>query len=112
MRADVLHELRRFLVANGASVNLARTVDSAALNSIERTYMREVRRHVPCARLIGVPSDLASSAWAEYTRLYCACLVASCALAAPCTVFVSLPNTPELEVCLLRLGRAGVRLLH
>jgi hypothetical protein len=108
-----LHGMRRFLLANGASMNLARTVDAAALDSMERTYMREVRRHVPGARLIGVPSDLPSSEWAEYTRRYCACLVAGGALAAPCTVFVSLPGTPELEVCLLRLDRAGrVRLLR
>jgi hypothetical protein len=114
MRVDTeLHDLRRFLLANGASANLTRTVDTAALNSMESTYMREVRRHVPGARLIGAPSDLPSSAWAEYTRRYCACLVAGGALAAPCTVFVSLPDAPELAVCLLRLDREGrVRLLH
>lgn len=85
----------------------AQTVDAALLDSMERTYMREVRRHVHCARLIGVPSDLGPSAWVEYTRLYCAYLVATWALAAPCTVFVALPDTPELEVCLLRLDGAG-----
>ncbi len=113
MRDTELHALRRFLLANGASVNLERTVDAVVLNSLESTYMREVRRLVPCARLIGVPRDLAPSAWAEYTRRYCACLVASGALTAPCTVFVSLPGTPELEVCLLRLNREGrVRLIR
>jgi hypothetical protein len=114
MRAEKeMEDLRRFLLASGASVQLALTVDAASLNSIETRYMREVRRHVPCARLIGVPSDLEPSAWVKYTRLYCAYLVARGALAAPCTVFVALPDAPELEVCLLRLDRAGrIRLLH
>jgi hypothetical protein len=114
MRAEKeMGDLRRFLVARGASVQLLRTVDLAWLESIETTYMREVRRHLPCARLIGVPSDLEPSEWVKYTRLYCAYLVARGALASPCTVLVALPETPELEVCLLRLDRAGrVRLLH
>ncbi len=100
-----MEDLRRFLLASGASVQLALTVDAASLNSIET--------NVPCARLIGLPSDLDPSAWVKYTRLYCAYLVAREALAAPCTVFVAVPDAPELEVCLLRLDRAGrVRLLH
>ena len=100
-------DLRRFLTESGASVNLARTVDTARLNALERAYMRAVRRHVPRARLIGVPSDVPSGRWAEYVRLYCACLAASGALDAPCVLFVAIPEQRELEVCLLRRDRLG-----
>jgi hypothetical protein len=88
------------------------TAEAGRLAHIERTYMRRVRRYAPDARLIGVPIDI-KSRWRKYARLYCAYLVARGSLISPSTIFVSIPEQRELEVCLLRVNGSGrVRLLH
>ena len=68
-----LTELSRFLADHDASLQ---TIDAAGLNELERGYMREVRRFVPCARLIGVPRRV-ERRWLAFARLYCAYLLAS-----------------------------------
>ncbi len=60
--------------------------------------MREVRRFVPCARLIGVPRRVERK-WLAFARLYCAYLLATGRLEAPCLVLVSVPGKEELEPC-------------
>lgn len=83
-----LMDLRQFLAESGASLQ---TIDAAGLNEMEGGYMREVRRFVPCARLIGVPRRV-ERRWLAFARLYCAYLLASGRLEAPCLVLVSVPG--------------------
>ena len=96
--------LKRFLAEHGASLA---TVDGKLLNVLERGYMNQVRARVPFARLVGVPANLDEVHWREYTRLYCAYLVAVGKLRPPTTVFVSVPGTRALRVCLLRVDSTG-----
>jgi hypothetical protein len=99
-----LMDLRQFLAESGASLQ---TIDAAGLNELEGGYMREVRRFAPCARLIGVPRRV-ERRWLAFARLYCAYLLASGRLEAPCLVLVSVPGKEELEPCVLRAEtRAG-----
>ncbi len=60
-----LLDLRQFLAESGASLQ---TIDAARLNELEAGYMREVRRFVPCARLIGVPRRVERK-WLAFARL-------------------------------------------
>jgi hypothetical protein len=83
-----LTDLRRFLVDHSASLQ---TIDAAGLNERESGYMREVRRFVPCARLIGVPRRV-ERRWLAFARLYCAYLLASGRLGVPCLVLVAVPG--------------------
>ena len=95
-----LEDLSRFLAEHGATLQ---TIDAAGLNELERGYMREVRRHVPCALLVGVPRGVERK-WLAFARLYCAYLLASGArgrLDVPCLVLVSVPGKRELEPCVL-----------
>jgi hypothetical protein len=95
-----LEDLSRFLAEHGATLQ---TIDAAGLNELERGYMREVRLHVPCALLIGVPRGV-ERRWLAFARLYCAYLLASGArgrLDVPCLVLVSVPGKRELEPCVL-----------
>jgi hypothetical protein len=110
-----LEDLSRFLAEHGATLQ---TIDAAGLNELERGYMREVRRHVPCALLIGVPRGVERK-WLAFARLYCAYLLASGArgpLDVPCLVLVSVPGKSELEPCVLWTrglrGRHGLHGLH
>jgi hypothetical protein len=99
-----LGEMKRFLAEHGASLA---TVDGKLLNVLERGYMDQVRARVPYARLIGIPANLDDTHWREYARLYCAYLVAVGNLHAPATIFVSVPGTKTLRVCLLRVDSDG-----
>ena len=98
-----LTELSRFLADHDASLQ---TIDAAGLNELERGYMREVRRFVPCARLIGVPRRV-ERRWLAFARLYCAYLLASGRLEVPCLVLVAVPGKAELEPCVLRAAENG-----
>ena len=104
-----LTEMHAILSAHGTSLA---ALDAAGLQELEDGWMRLVREHVRCARLVAVPPG-AESSWRAYARAYCDYLVASGALEAPCTVFVAVGDNPALETCLLRLdGRGRTTLLH
>ncbi len=103
-----LRRLRDFLAAHRTSLG---EVDVHALVALERGFMRAVQRRLPRARLVGVPRG-AEGAWREFVRLYCAYLVASGRLEAPCTVLVAFAGAGALRACMLRRDRDGrVRLL-
>ena len=98
-----LARLRAILAEHGTSLG---ALDASGLNELERGWMRRVREHVQCARLVAVPPG-AEPSWRFYARAYCDYLVASGALDVPCTVFVAVGDNPALETCLLRLNTRG-----
>ena len=91
----------------------AQLPDGNVLNDLERSWMKTVRKHVACARLVGVPEKV-EDVWQTYAFLYITYLDAVGKMPLPCTVFCAFTATPSRAfetVLVWRNDKGGIRMM-